>query len=402
MVSHVKRIKLCGLIAMAFAILFITCWNYGHVSQRHAIRLMEQRDGAHSTRLKSVFFGSVTGQKNNRMQDPKITGRPLKGGNDGGQSEARLGQSTDIPSFANTNRLNQEYRSLFHNQKTGLNHQGVATRSTVRATPKSQMTKRRLSNKRKSKRKKCWQSDPKSWTVTQLRPSCKVLKSFVKANSVVKRIVFFNKTVKYTGCNATTVACKEQPYYSWRLRTMIERPPCCISHILETFRQVMKVLDDLNIQCFLVAGGLIGWVKNKSIPRHENDLDVLVDPAGWRKFKAVMKKRAQKLGHAVNLSKRSPQFVRIYYSKTNRVHVDAWPYRTFEMNGTKWVKAVSDLTWFPHPYESIFPLRRTTYSGIPIWIPNDPEDVLDRHYRGSFKWRKPITCKSKKRRKCID
>ena len=246
--------------------------------------------------------------------------------------------------------------------------------------------------------RRCWRMNPVSWTAKQLRSSCKVPKDFREKNSTVKRIVYFNKTVEYTVCSKSTNKCQEQPYYSWRLHKTIERPPCCIAHVLETFRHVTRILDRAKIPYFLTAGGLVGWVKGKSMPRYENDLDILVDKRHWGRFRNNVMTKVTKDGHVAK--EKFEYFIRTYYSKTNRVFVDAWPYIIVKKNGSRWVKTESLLTWHDNPYSSIFPLRRSMYSGIPVWVPNDPESVLDRHYKKRFKWRKIITCKTQHKNKC--
>ena len=249
--------------------------------------------------------------------------------------------------------------------------------------------------------RKCWRYDSTKWTMTAMHPGCRVPEGFKKRNSVIKRVIYFNKTIEYTVCNKSTKKCREQPYFSWRLKKMVERPPCCIAHVLETFKRVTEMLDEAKIRYFLVAGGLVGWVKNRSIPRYENDLDLLIDGSKWKQFKSDLKKVADKHGHYVKFLKRLPNFVRVFYSKLNRVYIDTWPYRIIRVNGSKWVKPVSSLTWYPFHYSSIFPLRRGVFSGIPIWVPNDPELVLDRHYKNRFNWRGNVTCKEKNRKKCM-
>jgi len=246
--------------------------------------------------------------------------------------------------------------------------------------------------------RRCWKNNPVSWTAKQLRPNCMVPKDFRKRNSTVKRIIYFNKTVEYTVCSKTTNKCQEQPYYSWRLHKMIERPPCCIAHVLETFRHVARILDRAKIPYFLTAGGLVGWVKGRSMPRYENDLDILVDKRHWARFRSNIMTKVTKYGHFAK--EKFKYFIRTYYSKTNKVFVDAWPYKIIKKNGSRWIKTESLLTWQDNPYSSIFPLRRSTYSGIPVWVPNDPESVLDRHYAKRFQWRKTITCKTQHKKKC--
>lgn len=274
-------------------------------------------------------------------------------------------------------------------------------RNTGKNARKQKGKSRRFSRLRKSRWRRCWKYDPSNWTVTQLRRNCVVLKDFRKARSTVKRIVHFNGTVEFTVCNKNTRRCKEQPYFSWRLKKMVERPPCCIAHVLETFQHVIEVLEDAKIKYFLTAGGLVGWVKNRAIPRYENDLDILVDELHWNQFKTSLMELTAKYGHDVNISQQVPNFVRIYFSKVNKVFIDAWPYRIVKENGTKWVKTVSKLTWYPNPYSTIFPLQRTTFSGIRIWVPKRPDAVLNRHYRGRFNWKKTVTCKVKQHNKCI-
>ena len=266
-----------------------------------------------------------------------------------------------------------------------------AVRRTARRSAKMKAQKR-------LRRGGCWRSDPVNWTATQLRPNCRVPKAFRRWNSTVKRIIYSNKTIEYTVCNKSTKKCKEQPYYSWRMKKMVERPPCCIAHILETFRHVTSILDRAKIPYFLTAGGLIGWVKGKSIPRYENDLDILVDLSYWSRFKDSMMSDVVKYGHFPK--EKFSKFLRIYYSETNKVFVDAWPYKIVTRNGSKWVKTDSFLTWHDNPYSSVFPLQRSTYSGLPVWVPNDPENVLDRHYGKRFNWRRNVLCKTNCKKKC--
>ena len=361
--------------------------------------MVKYREEVRRTKMEGAWISKITSTKrNNQLRNSSFYGRNDYDG---------AGEITAVekPDSQESKSMNDLRNGLHGGRRTANKEQtrDLAHGETVEQTRKNRPQQTRMEQCVKGKKsswKQCWKYDPASWTVTQMKPNCKASKEFKRRHSTVKRIIHVNKTIEYTVCNKSTRRCKEQPYFSWRLKKMVERPPCCIAHVLDTFKHVTETLDKANILYFLTVGGLVGWVKNKSMPRYENDLDILVDVLHWQRFKAGLRAMAKMHGHYVRFNKRLPNFVRIFYSHMNRVFIDAWPYKTVKINGTKWVKAVSALTWFPNPYTSIFPLRRTTYSGIPIWVPNDPEQVLDRHYGKRFAWRKNITCKTKDRNKC--
>lgn len=417
--SLTLRLKLLWFVTLFGAILMIT-WSFSRITggRLKNLRINEKAiDKEYLRERKGEFDGEISTRseenKNQGRDGIKITSNSnyqhRKDSFDGRKNHDPAGELSALEKTdyqENGEDSMDNLRNGLHGGRRkankGQTHDPglVVTVEHTRRNGQKQTRMKKYVKRKRSGWKQCWKYNPASWTVTQKKPNCKVFKGFKRKHSPVKRIIYFNKTIEYTVCKKSTRRCKEQPYFSWRLKEMVERPPCCVAHVLETFKHVTGILDEANTLYFLTVGGLVGWVKNKAMPRYENDLDILVDVMHWKRFKAGLPAMAKKHGHYVRFDKHLPNFVRIYYSQMNRVFVDAWPYKTVKINGTKWVKAVSTLTWFPNPYTSIFPLRRTSYSGIPIWVPNDPEQVLDRHYGKRFAWRKTVTCKTNHRNKC--
>ena len=266
-----------------------------------------------------------------------------------------------------------------------------------------QMVLGRHKGDRNVTRRYCFRYDMATWTMRVRRPNCGRPSKKTIARLKVKRIIYLNGSIDYPICNKTTRKCKEQPYFSRKLNKMIERPPCCIAHVLELFAHVTSALDDIGVRYYLTAGGLVGWVKSKAMPRYENDLDIHVDWRRWntKKLKAALVNLKEKYGHWTRFYPKVPNFRRVYYSEKNRVFIDMWPYKIEKRNGSKWVRVLSTLTWYPNLYNTTFPLKRTVFSGLKTWVPNDPEAVLDIHYQDRFQWRQKVLCKIKSKNKCI-
>ena len=203
----------------------------------------------------------------------------------------------------------------------------------------------------------------------------------------VKRIVFANKTAIYRGCTSRTHKCGYLPYFDNKLKARINAPPCCRRHVIEIFRNFAKRMEEYSGRYFLFGGGLIGWYRNRSVVPYDHDLDILVDLNFWRssRFESMLRKLKREHGHFIK--KKSWNKVKIYYSKLNHNFIDLWP---FSRKGKDKIR-INSSQWKIHNFTHVLPLKKSSFEGIKIWTPHDPEAMLTAEYGKS--WRTELTCK---------
>ena len=118
----------------------------------------------------------------------------------------------------------------------------------------------------------------------------------------------------------------------------------------------------------------------------DDDIDIAVDRALWS---VVQKRITQAISNTSYvfvplIRRKDPDLARLYFGKTNLLHVDIWLYNRGPTNTTggnlrKTISVVNN--------DILFPLRPCNFSGHSYWCPAKSEEWLDGSYvRG---WRVP-------------
>ena len=226
-----------------------------------------------------------------------------------------------------------------------------------------------------------------NWTIKFTQTNTTQKCSRKKFPKWIKRIILSNGTILSKGCTRNTKKCREHSYFNWKLNSRINSPPCCLQHVVDIFRDTAKLLDKYGGMYFLFAGGLIGWYRNRSIVPYDHDLDIIVDLDFWksRNFKKLLQNLKKNKGYYVK--KLSWNKIKIYFSIKNHNFIDLWP---FSRHGNDQIKIKSS-TMKIHKFENILPLRRSTFEGFKIWVPQNPEAALNLEYGKG--WKTELTCK---------
>ncbi|NXF00365.1 FKRP protein, partial [Menura novaehollandiae] len=159
-------------------------------------------------------------------------------------------------------------------------------------------------------------------------------------------------------------------------------PPCCLRALRETARHVVAELEAAGIRYWLEGGSLLGAARLGDIIPWDYDVDVGLyreDVAKCRWLAAVVATGEPVEDPEGFLWEKAAEgeFFRVHYSRTNRLHVDLWPF---------YVRAggvMTKDTWLGHPQDVEFPERflrplvAVAFAGVAAKAPNDPRAFLE-------------------------
>ncbi|CAM9878680.1 ribitol 5-phosphate transferase FKRP [Lampetra fluviatilis] len=185
------------------------------------------------------------------------------------------------------------------------------------------------------------------------------------------------------GCSKNTARCfgsvlDDTPEYLHRGRWT---PPCCLRALRATVARVVGELERAGVRYWLEGGSLLGAARHGDIIPWDYDADLGLYRDDITKCELL--KRAAALGPVEDEEgfvwerAREGDFYRVHYSRTNRLHVDLWPFHSSSGTMTK-------LTWMQgHPQDREFPehflqpLERMQFAGILAYAPNNHRRFLE-------------------------
>lgn len=197
-----------------------------------------------------------------------------------------------------------------------------------------------------------------------------------------KKVTDATNQTSWHGCSKRTARCfgsvyENMPDFLYEGRWT---PPCCLKNLRETAAHVFQVLESYNIRYWLEGGSLLGAIRNGDIIPWDYDVDIGVYQEDLIKLSifmastdnAIVDERGFVWEKAIE-----GDFYRVQFSKTNRLHVDIFPF--YSRNGT-----MTKNTWFEsHPQDCEFPehflqpLERYSFAAANPFGPNNARKFLE-------------------------
>lgn len=186
---------------------------------------------------------------------------------------------------------------------------------------------------------------------------------------------------RWYGCNKESQRCfgtvlARTPRYLLQGRWT---PPCCLRALRETAKHVVEVLEGSGVRYWLEGGSLLGAVRLRDVIPWDYDVDLGVyrdDVAKCPWLREAQKGPVEDEEGFVWETAAEGGFFRVHYSRSNRLHVDLWPF--FPRAGV-----MTKDTWLGHPQDVEFPERfllptvPLPFAGFTAMGPNNPRQFLE-------------------------
>jgi len=169
--------------------------------------------------------------------------------------------------------------------------------------------------------------------------------------------------------------------------------PCCVSHLLEIFEKLSKILRDNNIFFYITYGTLLGHERHNGIIPWDDDLDIMC--LGKDKMKILYLCQLLLPDYDVKrvtggkTKQKYPEYdyCSIYYSKSNRNHVDIGFLEQIDdnyfidstVNQAKYIKEkgrIYDYKGWIVPIKYLLPLKEIEFYNIKCYKPNKSIELL--------------------------
>ncbi|NXE16842.1 FKRP protein, partial [Lophotis ruficrista] len=198
----------------------------------------------------------------------------------------------------------------------------------------------------------------------------------------IKREVLADGRERWYGCGKETARCfgtvhARTPQYLLAGRWT---PPCCLRALRETARHVAGALESAGVRYWLEGGSLLGAARLGDVIPWDYDVDLGIyreDVGKCRWLAAAAAGEAVEDAEGFLWEKAAEgEFYRVHYSRSNRLHVDLWP---FYARGGVMTKD----TWLGHPQDVEFPesfLRPRVpmrFAGFTAMAPNNARAFLE-------------------------
>ncbi|NWR55847.1 FKRP protein, partial [Bucorvus abyssinicus] len=200
----------------------------------------------------------------------------------------------------------------------------------------------------------------------------------------VKLEVLADGRERWYGCGKETARCfgtvhARTPQYLLAGRWT---PPCCLRALRETARHVVTTLEAAGVRYWLEGGSLLGAARLGDIIPWDYDVDLGLyreDIPKCRWLAAVAAAGAAAVEDAEGFvweKAAEGEFYRVHYSRSNRLHVDLWPF--YPRGGV-----MTKETWLGHPQDVEFPesfLRPRVpvpFAGFTAMAPNRARAFLE-------------------------
>lgn len=163
---------------------------------------------------------------------------------------------------------------------------------------------------------------------------------------------------------------------------------------LKAFQEVCELLDNHGIIYWLDCGSCLGAYRHGGMIPWDDDIDISILAADHENVKKILRTLDPDQYQIQDWSSyRYPQTFMKLYIKQTKTLIDIYHYTldpvtrqatyfyTYKDSPLPeaWKKFELVMTK-PLPYETLFPLKKTVFDGIPTWVPNQIEQFLQMKY----------------------
>ncbi|NXK70965.1 FKRP protein, partial [Sylvietta virens] len=191
---------------------------------------------------------------------------------------------------------------------------------------------------------------------------------------------------RWHGCTRDTPRCfgtirAQTPQYLLEGRWT---PPCCLRALRETARHVLAQLEAAGVRHWLEGGSLLGAVRSGDIIPWDYDVDIGIyrddiNKSRWLAAVSAAGRDGVEDERGFFWEKAAEgEFFRVHFSRTNRLHVDLWPFYRRDgavMTKETWLEGHGQDVEFPERF--LVPLGSVEFAGGAARAPNEPRAFLE-------------------------
>tara|TARA_B110001450_G_scaffold129971_1_gene122224 strand:+ start:28116 stop:30521 length:2406 start_codon:yes stop_codon:yes gene_type:complete len=160
----------------------------------------------------------------------------------------------------------------------------------------------------------------------------------------------------------------------WVTKTTVI-PKCEEKNLLQLLQWLKNTLK--NVEWRLDSGTVLGTLREKGHIPHETDIDIAVSQDDWFKMTSAIKTALTSTHYTFKDSK-FPS--RLFFSKTNQVHVDIWPFKRYKTTTNLWQSTREGPGWVSVTNEKLYPFKECEYEKETYPCPRDSEWYLATKY----------------------